>query len=44
MTRILSVVTPVGKPVREHLAAAYASLRDQLLPPAGSGNGCTGGW
>jgi glycosyltransferase involved in cell wall biosynthesis len=33
MTRFLSVVTPAFKPVREHLTAAYDSLRDQQLPP-----------
>jgi glycosyltransferase involved in cell wall biosynthesis len=29
---LISVVTPVHAPVREHLAAAYESLRTQVLP------------
>ena len=32
MTRVVSVVTPAYRPVAEHLAAAYDSLRQQVMP------------
>jgi glycosyltransferase involved in cell wall biosynthesis len=32
MTRIISIVTPAYKPVPEYLAAAYESLRAQVMP------------
>ena len=32
MTRVVSVVTPAYRPVAEHLAAAYDSLGQQVMP------------
>lgn len=32
MSHVVSVVTPAYRPVREHLTAAYQSIRDQVMP------------